>query len=251
MVKKPIIGIPSAPRDMGLLFPVYSSNDHYVSQIAAAGGIPVQLPLVPGMQEEELEQLLALCDGLLLPGGGDFDPDWYGQTLLPNLTPDDSAICRESQSLALCLTRAAARRKLPILGICLGCQVINVAFGGTLIQDIPSQIPSCGRHSFPMEKPSDRWAPAHTIHVWKHTLLRGIIIQQTIEVNSFHHQAVQKVAPGFLVSARAPDGVIEAIESSTQRILGVQWHPENLSYAGIYHGQMLFRWLVSAAGNHK
>lgn len=245
MNRTPVIGILCAKHDIGKILPYYGTNAHYLEQVRAAGAIPVQLSLHPG--EDDGETWLRLCDGFLFPGGGDFDPDWYGEALLPELQPDPTAIDRDSQALALDFIRRAVASGKPILGICLGMQVLNVALGGSLYQDIPGQIPSEVCHRSPLKQTSDRWQIAHTVRLEAGSLIRTISGDGEIRVNSFHHQAVKVLAPDFRPTAWAPDGVVEAIESHDGRILGVQWHPENLSHAGMPEARSIFRWLANAA----
>lgn len=245
MKERPIIGIFSA-RQEGPLLPLYRTTGHYVEQVAAAGGIPIQLPLLPGTEDAALDDLLALCDGILLPGGADLDPGWYGETLLPTLPQDARGLPIEVQDTAIRLIRRAAASGKVILGICLGCQAITAALGGKLYQDIPTQHPSGITHGAPVKELADRWAVAHTVKTEEGSLIRRLCGEE-IPVNSFHHQAVKTPAPGFSVTAYAPDGIIEAVERENGRILGVQWHPENLAHAGDPQAKALFAWLVETA----
>jgi len=172
-------------------------------------------------------------DGLLLTGGGDVDPMQYGEA--PHPTYDPAEPGRDAFEIGL--VTAARQRQLPILAICRGIQVLNVACGGTLVQDIPSQVPGALSHrlAVPPHQPMDF---AHEVWIDKDSLLARLMRERlsdtdTCEVNSRHHQAVRQVAPGFIVSATAPDGVIEAIEDPRARFcLGVQWHPENFFRTG-------------------
>jgi putative glutamine amidotransferase len=172
-------------------------------------------------------------DGLMLPGGEDVEPSRYGEAAHP--TVQDVNPARDAFEIALILE--AKRRGLPILAICRGIQVLNVACGGTLVQDIPDQVPGAIEHSFrvPTHEP---FYLAHEVWVEKDSLLArlmkdSLINGDTLEVNSRHHQAVRTVAAGLRVVATAPDGVVEAIEDSAARFcLGVQWHPENFWRTG-------------------
>ena len=141
------------------------------------------------------------------------------------------------------LLKAARAAHKPILCVCRGVQVLNVTFGGTLIQDIPSQLPEALRH---MQIPVDRADPTHSVDIVKDSYLYDAFGNETVLTNSFHHQCINKVAPGFSVSAKARDGVIEAIELKEERILGVQWHPEEMVHAHPEH-LGLFKRLVDAA----
>ena len=188
-----------------------------------------------------VEEALDGVDGLLLSGGGDVDPSRYGEP--PH--PATSEIEPERDAFEIGLITAARRRDLPIFGICRGVQILNVAAGGTLVQDIPTQLPGAINHSLavPQHLPYEL---AHEIWVEKDSLLARLmgdrlVGSDTCEVNSRHHQAVKTVGPGFRVSATAPDGVIEAIEDPAARFcIGVEWHPENFwrtgEFRALYEG---------------
>ena len=247
MKNHPIIGIISAKKDFGTILPVYSTTCHYLEQIQDAGGVPIQLPIMSDTSLEALVAMVDCCDGFLLPGGRDFYPEWYGQTLLPGLNPDSFAMDRERQRTTLTFVNKMAASGKPILGICLGMQVLTIALGGDLYQDIPTQIPSEIEHTRTIGTLEERWITRHTVRTSEGSLIRQLTGTEEISVNSFHHQAVRTPAPGFTATAFAPDGVIETVESDTGRILGVQWHPENLAHAGMEHGKAVFRWLVQTA----
>jgi len=189
---------------------------------------------------------LADVGGLLLTGGGDVDPARYGET--PHQTLDDVDPVRDEFELAL--IAAARARDLPIFAICRGVQVLNVAAGGTLVQDIPSEVPGAVNHSL-VVPPHPPYELAHEVWVEKDSLLAKLLGERlvgsdTCEVNSRHHQAVKTVAPGYRVSATAPDGVIEAIEDPAARFcLGVQWHPENFFRTGEFRS--LYEGFLEAA----
>ena len=187
------------------------------------------------------------CDGLLLTGGPDVDPREYGETeRLPNVNVD---AVRDAYELAL--ARNALARDLPLFAICRGVQLLNVAAGGTLFQDLPAQHPSELRHS--LKEPPD--AIAHDVSVPPTTCLSALLHNQLnptghLAVNSRHHQAVRETAPGFVVSAMAPDGVTEAIERPGALFcVGVQWHPENFWASGQF--STLFCGLVDAARKYR
>jgi putative glutamine amidotransferase len=172
-------------------------------------------------------------DGLLLTGGDDVSPSRYGEAAHAATVEAESG--RDEFELAL--VRTARERGLPIFAICRGIQVLNVACGGTLVQDIPSQVPGAVAHALNVP-PNQPYSLAHEIWIEKDSLLSRLMRERlndadTCEVNSRHHQAVKTVAPGFKVSATAPDGVVEAIEDpSAPFCLGVQWHPENFWRTG-------------------
>ena len=194
-----------------------------------------------------IAQALEGIGGLMLTGGEDVAPSRYGES--PHATVVDSEAGRDGFEIAL--IHAARASHLPIFAICRGIQVLNVACGGTLVQDIPSQLPGAQAHSFPVP-PHESYLLAHEVWLEKDALLSKLMRERlaeadTLEVNSRHHQAVKEVAKGFRVSATAPDGVIEAIEDPGMRFcLGVQWHPENFFRTGEF--RPLFEGFVEAAG---
>ena len=179
------------------------------------------------------EQALSGIDGLLLTGGADVSPARYGEAAHPTIHEAEKG--RDDFEIAL--VTAARARQLPIFAICRGIQVLNVACGGTLVQDIPSQIAGALAHSLPVP-PNQSYSLAHEVWLERDSLLSKLMRERladvdTCEVNSRHHQAVKTVADGFTVSATAPDGVIEAIEDPSLRFcVGVQWHPENFFRTG-------------------
>ena len=183
--------------------------------------------------------------GLLLTGGADVAPARYGETPHPTVVDVDPP----RDAFEIGLIAAARARDLPILAICRGIQVLNVACGGTLVQDIPSQIPGALPHSF-KAPPNDPFHLAHEIWVDKDSRLSSILAERlvgedTCEVNSRHHQAVNAVAPGLRITATAPDGIIEAIEDPAARFcIGVQWHPENFWRTGEF--RVLFEAFLDA-----
>jgi putative glutamine amidotransferase len=193
-----------------------------------------------------VEQALAGIDGLLLTGGGDVAPALYGESPHPTVVGDEAG----RDEFEVGLIAAARARDLPLFAICRGVQVLNVACGGTLVQDIPSQMTGALQHSLCIP-PHEAYSLAHEVWVDKDTLLARLIgerlrDQDACDVNSRHHQAVKEVARGFRVSATAPDGVIEAIEDPAARFcLGVQWHPENFWRTGEFRA--LFEGFLEAA----
>ncbi len=184
--------------------------------------------------------------GLMLTGGDDVAPALYGEQPHPTVTPAEDG--RDAFEVALVL--AARARTMPIFAICRGVQVLNVACGGTLVQDIPAHVPGATSHSLTVP-PNQPYSLAHEVWVDKDTLLARLLGERMAgtdgcEVNSRHHQAIAHVAPGFRVSATAPDGVIEAIEDPQAGFcLGVQWHPENFWRTGEFRA--LFEGFLEAA----
>ena len=181
-------------------------------------------------------------DGILLPGGDDVQPSLYGESVHPAFEAAEPG--RDAYEIEL--ARRAADANVPLFAICRGIQVLNVARGGTLVQDIPSQLPAAVEHAVrdtPHTIAHDVWVSEGTL---LHALLRDRIDGDACPVNSRHHQAVQTLGSGLLVSATAPDGVIEAVEDPSRRFcLGVQWHPENFYRTGEFRA--LFEAFVEAA----
>ncbi len=215
--------------------------EDYRQAVLHVGGEPRVLDL-----SMPIEQALAGIDGLLLTGGDDVEPARYGET--PHATVKEAEPGRDEFEIGL--ITAARARQLPIFAICRGVQVLNVACGGTLVQDIPSQVPGALAHSLPVP-PHEPYSLAHEIWMEKDSLLSKLMRERladadSCEVNSRHHQAVKIVAPGFTASATAPDGVIEAIEDPAMPFcLGVQWHPENFFRTGEF--RPLFEGFLEAA----
>ena len=206
-----VIGITTVPK-----------LEDYRQSILHIGGEVRMLDVVRHRSTRALDGV----DGLMLTGGGDVMPARYGEAPHPTVT--ESIPRRDDFEIGLDRSRTR-REQLPILAICRGIQVLNVACGGTLVQDIPSQVPGALEHSL-HGPPTSPYALAHEVWIEKDsllvTLMRRPPERDSCEVNSRHHQAVKQVAPGFSVSATAPDGVIEAIEDPAARFcLGVQWHP--------------------------
>ncbi len=196
--------------------PWYALRENYFAAVRRAGALPVALPHAPDDAQAYLDRI----DGLIVTGGAfDVDPSLFGAA-----TRHASVTTKERRTaFELAITRAAVARDVPVLGICGGEQLLNVALGGTLIQHIPDEVEDALAH----EQPNPRTEPGHGVRVVPGTHLHRIVGADEIEVNSAHHQAVRDLAPGLVVDAIAPDGVIEGIEDSRRRFcLGVQWHPE-------------------------
>jgi putative glutamine amidotransferase len=193
-----------------------------------------------------LESAIDGLDGLLLTGGGDVDPAIYGEARHASFSPAEPG----RDEFEIGLVNLARARQLPLLAICRGIQVLNVACGGTLVQDIASQVSGALPHRLEVP-PHQAMELAHEVWIDKESQLSRIMRERladsdACDVNSRHHQAVREVAPGFIVSATAPDGVIEAIEDPTARFcLGVQWHPENFFRTGEF--RLLFESFVDVA----
>lgn len=207
-----------------------SININYTYSVSAAGGVPVALPGLSGLPPGDDDAVAALAasyverlDGLVLSGGGDVCPYLYGEA--PAKAVSRMELDRDRWELAL--FKAAWAAGLPLLGICRGCQLVNVALGGTLYQDIPSQLPGAGGHSF--DVPMDE--PAHYIEITAGTRLAEALGAGRFLSNSFHHQAAKDLAPGLSVSARADDGVVEGIEwiDDDRYLVAAQFHPEGMT----------------------
>lgn len=209
----------------------------YYKQIVSAGGTPVLIP--PVADNDVLLSTLDTLDAIVLSGGGDFNPLWAGEQPVPQL----HNINNERDLPELLLTRYAFDRQLPMLGICRGIQTLAMSLGGHVEQDI-KLTPTLIKHS----QTSHQSTQTHSVNIKPGTMLSDIFDgEDTIYVNSFHHQAVDNPGKHMRTAATAPDGTIEAIESSEQKpVIGVQWHPEWLADDGL----PLFRWLVSEAAIH-
>jgi len=197
-------------------------GERYVQAIEAAGGIPVLIYLT--QDREALDRLYALCGGLVFAGGEDVDPGHFGAERHPNL----GTVVPLRDEVELALARRARSDRKPMLGICRGIQLLNVALGGTLYQDIPAELPAALDHYASRNLP-DRAHTAHPVALAPDSWLAERLGADTIDVNTFHHQSLREIAPGLRVTGRAPDGVIEAVESTGESfVLGVQCHPEEL-----------------------
>jgi putative glutamine amidotransferase len=218
----PFIGITTGVRfseDGRRYYGVYAPN---VTALERAGALPVMIPC--GLQHDTLRAIYERVDAVLIPGGGDVDPVHYGADRHP-LT---ERIDPERDATELLVARWAIEDDLPLFGICRGHQVMNVAMGGTLVQDIPSRFASDLIHDTPGDLP--RRATIHQVNINPASRLAAIVGTTTVAVNSFHHQSVEQPAPAANVTAFAPDGIVEALERPDRRfVLSVQWHPEDMA----------------------
>lgn len=220
-INKPIIGISLDREEAGGYnkeMPWYALRTNYCSSISNAGGLPFALPYDTGA----IDDYLNIIDGLLLTGGFfDVDPSYYGSGHKHKTVETKNDRTKFEFEIA----RQAIYRNIPILGICGGQQLMNVALGGTLIQHIPDEIENCLEH----EQKFVHTKPAHSVAVIENTLLSRIVGKKDMQVNSSHHQAVKTVGDDVLINAIAPDGVIEGIEYTKHPFcIGVEWHPEYL-----------------------
>jgi putative glutamine amidotransferase len=212
-------------------------NATYVKGVLSAGGVPVIIPCFG--DGDVIERQVEMCDGFLFSGGGDISPSLYGEEPNSKLGQIDPQIDRFQLKLYL----AAEKTGKPVLGICRGLQIINTARGGTLYQDINGQIPDSIQHL----QSGKRTHSVHKALVDQDSTLFEIVGTREVAVNSLHHQSVRLLGRDLKISAKAGDGVVEAIESdSGQKILGVQWHPEDM-FDHANEMKALFQWLVNQA----
>lgn len=214
---RPIIGINCDYEEGEGVRPRYFLNRDYCAAVELEGGIPVLLP-VSQRDEGHIAGLLGMLNGLILSGGKDIDPSRYGQKAHPSIKPTMA----EKEEFDFRLVEGALKMDMPILGICYGEQLINVSLGGSLVQDITSQLSASVNHSNP-------FGGHHKVLIEKGTRLHRLLGMETLDTNSSHHQAIDRPGGGLRVCARAEDGVIEAVESVRHTfVLAVQWHPERM-----------------------
>jgi putative glutamine amidotransferase len=244
-LSKPVIGITcNTLLAEGTLLPgmirAFVSTD-YIQAVVQAGGIPLLLP--PVTDPTIARSQIMVIDGLVMSGGPDIDPSLYGEEPLEKL----GVVNPLRDEYELVIVKEAAELKKPVLGICRGIQIINVAYGGTLYQDV-SQIPDCTIKHF--QSTTQREALWHTVSIEPKSVLTTIFGQAAIRVNSYHHQAVKTLAPGFMATAISTDSVIEAIELQNEHfVLGVQWHPEMLAEKSSTMLALFERLVCEAANN--
>jgi putative glutamine amidotransferase len=216
----------------------FSVPCEYVDVIAALGGVPLMLPPVAG----EVPEALEVIDALVLSGGGDVDPEHYGGQ--PHAA--NYGICSERDRFELALARAAlARRPIPVLCVCRGMQVMNVALGGTLVPHIPDHYGDDVLHRDPGHKPC-----AHPVRVEPSSRVAAIMGATDVEVRSWHHQAVDRLGQGLRAVAWSPDGVVEAVELEEHPfVVAVQWHPEIDALVDLRQRRLFEALLARANGN--
>jgi putative glutamine amidotransferase len=199
----------------------YSLNRFYWQGVLDVGGLPV---MVGNLDEDSIHSLLERVDGILLTGGGDIDPSFFGE----NPVREMKTVAPERDGFEVQLVKRAYAMGIPLMGICRGMQVINVALGGSLYQDIYTQHPNAQR-LWKHDQDAPGWWPTHTVCFTEDGFGREIFGTGKMRVNSFHHQAIKDPAPGLKVAAYAEDGIIELIEGGDGVfVLGVQWHPERM-----------------------
>jgi putative glutamine amidotransferase len=233
--------ITSITRDvttLGVDMPSATVHDRFGELVARAGGVPIYADhhATPGV-------LAAQVDAVVINGGGDVAPERYGATRHPRTY----GVQERRDRFEIELVRAAVDRGVPVLGVCRGIQLVNVALGGTLVQHVPDAV---GRDHM-CDDALDR--RVHEVLLAPGSRLAALYGRDRLEVNSLHHQAVDRPGPGLRVTASAPDGTVEGIESEDGRILGVQWHPELLAEPAAWEHLPLFRWLLAPAdqGAHR
>jgi putative glutamine amidotransferase len=228
---EPLVALTATTKDIGGIMRV-RLNEDYVDALRDAGLVPL---ILPPRDPRELDAVIDLVRGVVLTGGEDVDPAEYeARTSSKTFTPH-----RQRDKFELSLVRLAHERRLPTLAICRGIQVVNVALGGTLVQDIPSECPSDINH----ELSDARDMRVHPVAVDHGSRLAAAVGATNITVNSSHHQALARVAHGLRVTARAPDGIVEGAEWKDDDwwMVGVQWHPEELIHDDKPWDRGLFR----------
>jgi putative glutamine amidotransferase len=228
MPRRPVIGV--APQTQmpkpGELPLCWIMGARYIDVLRSAGAIPWIVPLIPH-DKLTLDEIFSRLDGVFLTGGADVDPGSYSEPKLHVCGYTDPA----RDAIEIMLLNHAKEMKKPVLAVCRGIQILNVCYGGTLYQDIPSQVPAAIKHDyFPKaDNTPKRDFLSHEITVTSDSRLRSILVDGVVPVNSMHHQAIKDLAPGLRPNAYAPDGIIEGVEGTNgQYLMAVQWHPEEL-----------------------
>jgi putative glutamine amidotransferase len=235
--KLPIIGISGTHATGGAT----QVNSTYIESVLRAGGVPVVLPI--NDNPDVLKKMVASIDALIMTGGEDIDPlKYFNEEAIPG----QGEIDPERDAFDVALIKLAIERGIPLLGICRGHQLINVACGGTLYQDLPSQLRSSNLLKHRQQAPS--WYGTHKVELEPNSILAKILGTTTIVPNTFHHQAVKDVAPGFIVTGRTSDGVVETMEmKGNPRVFSVQFHPEGPTSRGLDDFFPIFTYLVGLA----
>ncbi len=237
----PIIGITSNQVTNSYGQPAVQLLQAYVDAISMAGGVPILIP--SSLARGGWESLYSRLDGILFSGGGDIGAEYFSGEAHPRI--DD--VQPDRDAVELDLLHAAASEGKPFLGICRGCQLVNVGLGGTLYTHIPDQVPGALDHSYPGNM---RTVLVHEVQVEEGTFAAQVLDEPIVRVNSHHHQGIKEIAPQLRISGRAPDGLIELVELPDHPFgLAVQWHPEWLTDQE--PTQKLFRKFVQAAADTK
>jgi putative glutamine amidotransferase len=229
-MRRPVIGIATQtlPGVVGERPNCWIMGHRYVEALRECGAVPWLIPLMPH-DPDTMSEIFSRLDGIFLTGGVDVDPTHYGEAktaLCGTTDPDRDAI-------ELMLLEHAMKTDMPVLAVCRGIQIVNVALGGTLYQDVSAQVPAAMKHDyFPTAISPSRSYLAHEINVTGGSKLGEILGDKIVPVNSMHHQAIKDLGRGLAPTAFAPDGIIEGVEGTNgQFLIGVQWHPEELSHA--------------------
>ncbi len=253
MSQRPVVGVATQSLEPipGKLPPCWVMGQRYVRVLAAAGAVPWLVPLLHG-DEDTLRAIYERLDAIFLTGGVDVDPACYGEDRHERCDRADPA--RDWTEITL--VRWALADDKPVLGVCRGIQVINVACGGSLYQHVPEQRRSDVKHDcFPSPagaapgQPYTRDYLAHPVRVESRSRLGRLLGQDEVPVNSMHHQGIKRLAPGLRASAHAPDGLIEGVEAvGSEYLLGVQWHPEELAERHAHQRRLFTDFIAAAAG---
>jgi putative glutamine amidotransferase len=238
-MNKPVIGITTSyGKHNEMMKGVYVHHDYHRT-VAACGAVPI---LIPNASVDTALSALELLDGLIVSGGEDVNPQSYGQDPHPKLGPTFTL----RDEIEMALIHAALGRGMPLLAICRGAQILNVALGGTLVQDIPSELPHAIQHT----QQNPRGEDAHFVTIQSGSKLHTIFGETKVRVNSLHHQAIHQIAETLHSVAVASDGVIEAVEYANHPFaLGIQWHPESMVAHGSAQMKHLFEAFAAAARN--
>lgn len=228
MRRRPVIGIATQtlPAIPGERQACWLMGRSYVEELRKVGGVPWVIPLVPH-DPDTLQEIFNRLDGVFITGGVDVDPSRYGESKLPLCGTTDP----DRDAVEIALLNHALNRGLPVFAVCRGIQILNVACGGTLYQDVTAQVPAALKHDyFPTHEHPSRKYLAHDVTVKPGSRLAQILGDAVVPVNSMHHQAIKDLAPNLAPTAYAPDGIIEGVEGTDGRyLIAVQWHPEELT----------------------
>lgn len=231
---KSIIGVTSNVKDEKLL----TTGLDNIKAVLGEQGIPMVLPNI--LDKQAIHEIAVNIDGVLVTGGGDIDPTLFGEEPHPNL----GSICPERDEFEFNLIKEMLQLDKPVLAICRGCQIMNIAVGGDMYQDIYSQISSELLQHY---QKAPRNHASHFVELKEGTLFKKLMNDSKLKVNSFHHQAVRELGDDFQVSAVSSDGIIEAYESTKHKFaMGIQWHPENFYPKGNMYAKKLFKAFIHA-----
>jgi putative glutamine amidotransferase len=227
-MRRPVIGIATQtlPGVPGERQACWLMGRSYVEELRKVGAVPWVIPLIPH-DGDTLGEIFARLDGVFITGGVDVDPTRYGEEKSPLCGTTDP----DRDAVELMLLKHATERRLPVLAVCRGIQILNVLGGGTLYQDVTAMVPAALKHDyFPTPEQPSRKYLAHDVTVKAGSKLGAILGDGLVPVNSMHHQAIKDLAPGLAPTAFAPDGIIEGVEGTgDQYVIAVQWHPEELT----------------------